>query len=260
MCVGFVHGVMNTDNVTISGETIDYGPCAFLEGYDPATVFSSIDHGGRYAYGNQPPITLWNLSRFAEALLPLIASGDTEADTEDAVQRAVAVLDTFTDRFAEAWRAGMLAKVGLTGSSSDGASDAESNDELLRELLALMQAGRVDWTSFWRALAQTARGEAGPARDMFLAREDFDAWASRWLAALPDPAATADAMDAVNPIYIPRNHLVEEALTAATEGDLGPVARLVEVIRDPYVARPGLETYAEPSPEGYGPYRTFCGT
>ncbi|HUR73525.1 MAG TPA: YdiU family protein [Sporichthya sp.] len=252
MCLGFVHGVMNTDNVTISGETIDYGPCAFMEGYDPATVFSSIDHGGRYAYGNQPPITLWNLSRFAEALLPLIAAGDTEEDTEAAVKLAVAVLDTFHDRFAEAWRAGMLAKVGL--------SDSEKSDELLRELLALMQAGRVDWTSFWRALAQTARGEPAPARDMFLAREDFDAWAARWLGALANAPAAADAMDAVNPVYIPRNHLVEEALTAATEGDLGPVTRLVEVIRDPYVARPGLEAYAEPSPEGYGPYQTFCGT
>ena len=241
MCLGFVHGVMNTDNVTISGESIDFGPCAFMEGYDPATVFSSIDHGGRYAYGNQPPITLWNLSRFAEALLPLV-----DDDQEAAVAKLVPVLDTFADRFAAAWRAGMLAKVGL--------SETDENVGLLQDLLALMQAARVDWTSFWRALAQTARGETG-ARDLFLAREDFDPWAARWLDLKPD----ADAMDTVNPVYIPRNHKVQEALDAATKGDLGPVTRLIEVIREPYVVRPNLEAYAEPDPDGGG-YVTFCGT
>ncbi|MBA3741797.1 YdiU family protein [Sporichthya sp.] len=245
MCLGFVHGVMNTDNVTISGETIDYGPCAFMEGYDPGTVFSSIDHAGRYAYANQPPITLWNLSRFAESLLPLV-NEDVDEDQEAAVAKVVPVLDTFADHFAAAWRAGMLAKVGL--------ADTGDNVELLQELLALMQTARVDWTSFWRALAQDARGGT-VARDMFLAREDFDAWATRWLDRKPD----AEAMDAVNPVYIPRNHKVQEALDAATTGDLGPVTRLIEVIREPYVVRPGLEAYAEPDPNGGG-YVTFCGT
>ena len=246
MCLGFVHGVMNTDNVTISGETIDYGPCAFMEAFDPGTVFSSIDHGGRYAFANQPPITLWNLSRFAEALLPLLAD-----DADAAVEKVLPVLETFTDRFADAWRAGMLAKLALP--------DTEDNAELLQELLALLQEGRVDWTSFWRALASTARGDAAPARDLFLARETFDAWTARWLPRLADAAAAAAAMDAVNPVYIPRNHKVQEALDAATRGDLGPVTRLVEVIREPYVVRPGLESYAEPDPSGGG-YVTFCGT
>jgi uncharacterized protein YdiU (UPF0061 family) len=245
MCVGFVHGVMNTDNVTISGETIDYGPCAFMEGFDPSTVFSSIDHGGRYAYGNQPPITLWNLSRFAEALLPLLAD-----DADSAVELVVPVLDTFADRFARAWRAGILAKLGLTE------SDPDTDGELVQSVLELMQSEHVDWTSFWRALNTAARGDASTARDLFLAREDFDAWAERWLARTPD----ADAMDRVNPVYIPRNHKVEEALAAATSGDLEPLHRLVEVLRDPYTARAGLEAYAEPSPDGGAQYVTFCGT
>ena len=246
MCLGFVHGVMNTDNVTISGETIDYGPCAFMEAFDPGTVFSSIDHGGRYAFANQPPIMLWNLSRFAEALLPLL--GD---DIDAAVEKVVPVLETFSDRFTAAWRSGMLAKLALP--------DTDENAELLHELLPLLQAGRVDWTSFWRALGSTARGDAGPARDLFLAREEFDAWTARWLPRLADPTAAADAMDRVNPVYIPRNHRVQEALDAATRGDLQPVIRLVEVIRDPFVVRPGLESYAEPDPSGGG-YVTFCGT
>lgn len=251
MCLGFVHGVMNTDNVTISGETIDYGPCAFMDAYDPATVFSSIDHGGRYAYANQPPITLWNLSRFAEALLPLIAH-----DADEAVEQVVPVLDTFVERFTAAWQAGMLAKAGLPADGHDG------DLELLQEVLVLMQADHVDWTSFWRALARTARGDAAAARDLFLARDAFDEWAGRWLARLDAAggrAAAADAMDAVNPVYIPRNHLVEAALTAATKGDLEPVNRLVDVIRDPFTERPGLETFAEPSPDGPA-YVTFCGT
>jgi uncharacterized protein YdiU (UPF0061 family) len=246
MLVGFVHGVLNTDNVTISGETIDYGPCAFMEAFDPATVFSSIDHGGRYAYANQPPITLWNLSRFAEALLPLLGE-----DADAGVEKVVPVLETFTDRFAAAWRAGMLAKVGLP--------DTEDNAELLQQLLGLLQENRVDWTSFWRALASTARGDLSPARDLFLAREEFDSWVAQWLPRLPDPAGAAAAMDRVNPVYIPRNHKVQEALDAATSGDLDPVTRLVQVIRDPFVVRPGLESYAGPDPSDRG-YVTFCGT
>ncbi|GAA0631174.1 YdiU family protein [Sporichthya brevicatena] len=244
MCLGFVHGVMNTDNVTISGETIDYGPCAFLDAFDPGTVFSSIDSGGRYAYANQPPITLWNLSRFAEALLPLLGG-----DTDEAVNLVVPVLDTFADRFAHAWRAGVLAKLGLTE------SDPEADGQLVQDLLELMATEHVDWTSFWRSLSSAARGNPAPARDAFLARDAFDAWAERWLARQPD----ADAMDRVNPIYIPRNHKVEEALTAATRGDLAPVTQLVEIVRDPFTEQPGAEEYAAPDPNG-GKYVTFCGT
>ncbi|MGQ0624968.1 MAG: protein adenylyltransferase SelO [Sporichthyaceae bacterium] len=251
MGLGFVHGVLNTDNVTISGETIDYGPCAFMEAYDPACVFSSIDHGGRYAYGNQPEITLWNLTRFAEALLPLI-----EADTEAAVTVATAVLDTYVARFEAAWLAVMAAKLGLL--------TVERSDPLPRGLLALMQAGHIDWTTGFRSLSALARGDGAPARDLYLDREAFDAWASQWLARLADlpggPGTAAARMDAVNPVYIPRNHLVEAALAAAGKGELAPTRELLAVLADPFTERPGLTSYAEGAPVDFGAYRTFCGT
>ncbi len=255
MTLGFVHGVMNTDNVTISGETIDYGPCAFMEAYDPATVFSSIDHGGRYAYGNQPGITLWNLSRFAESLLSLI-----DADTDAAVKAATEVLDSFPERMQTAWLAGMRAKLGLP--TTDDA--VETDLALIGDLLSLLLAGKVDWTSFWRALSDTARGDASSARDLFLAREDFDAWAQRWLTRLESrpggAAGAADAMDRVNPLYIPRNHLVEAALEAATAGDLAPLHELIAVLGGPFTPQPGREAYADPAPAGGATYQTFCGT
>jgi uncharacterized protein YdiU (UPF0061 family) len=246
MLVGFVHGVMNTDNVTISGETIDYGPCAFLEAFDPATVFSSIDEGGRYAYGNQPLVAEWNLARLAEALLPLLAD-----DTEQAVALAVESLGGFRPQYAAAWSAGMRAKLGLP----DGLDDAETAP-LVEDLLRLLQESHADWTSSFRALGAAARGDAEPARGLFLDILAFDAWAERWRALGPD----ADAMDRVNPVYIPRNHLVEEALTAATEGDLQPLGRLLEVVTGPYDERSGFEGYAAPAPQDFGAYRTFCGT
>jgi uncharacterized protein YdiU (UPF0061 family) len=247
MLIGFVHGVMNTDNTTISGETIDYGPCAFMEAVDPATVYSSIDAGGRYAYGNQPLIAEWNLSRFAESLLPLIAD-----EQDEAVSLAVEALTRFRPLYSAAWSSGMRAKLGLP----EGLDDAVSAP-LVDEVLALLQAGHVDHTSFFRTLGRAARGEVGPARDLFLDLAAFDAWAQRWRAAGPD----ADAMDRVNPAYVPRNHLVEEALEAATGGDLGPLGRLLEVVTRPFEERPGLERYAAPAPEDFGAaYRTFCGT
>jgi uncharacterized protein YdiU (UPF0061 family) len=244
MLVGFVHGVMNTDNMTISGETIDYGPCAFMEAFDPATVYSSIDDGGRYAYGNQPAIAEWNLTRLAEALLPLIAD-----DKEQAVALAVASLDSFRPQYAIAWSTGMRAKLGL-------AADADTTTALIHDLLAMLQASHVEYTSFFRALSATARGDAEPARGLFLDLEAFDAWTTRWLALGPNP----DRMDAVNPLYIPRNHLVEEALTAATRGDLGPFEQLLQAITRPFDERPGLERYAAPAPDDFGRYTTFCGT
>jgi uncharacterized protein YdiU (UPF0061 family) len=246
MLVGFVHGVMNTDNMTISGETIDYGPCAFMETFDPATVYSSIDDGGRYAYGNQPAIAEWNLTRLAEALLPLIAD-----DKDQAVPLAVASLDTFRPHYAASWSTGMLAKLGLP--------DTVENDisaPLLHDLLALLQASHVEYTSFFRALSAAARGDAEPARGLFLDLETFDAWMKRWRALDPD----ADRMDAVNPLYIPRNHLVEEALAAATRGDLEPFEQLLQVVTRPYDERPGLERYAAAAPDDFGRYTTFCGT
>jgi uncharacterized protein YdiU (UPF0061 family) len=237
---------MNTDNTTISGETIDYGPCAFLEAFDPATVYSSIDHGGRYAYGNQPVVAEWNLARLAEALLPLIAD-----DQEQAVALAVAALAAFGPQYDAAWSAGMRAKLGLP----TGLDDAVASP-LVEELLALLQTDHVDLTSFFRALGSAARGDAEPARILFLDLAGFDGWLARWRALGPD----ADGMDRVNPVYIPRNHLVEEALAAATEDDLDPLAGLLAAVTAPYDERPGLQRYAAPAPQDFGAYRTFCGT
>ena len=246
MLVGFIHGVMNTDNTTISGETIDYGPCAFLEAFDPATVYSSIDTGGRYAYGNQPLVAEWNLARLAEALLPAI-----DDDQERAVELAVASLRAFRPQYAAAWSAGMRAKLGLP----DGLDDAVA-DDLVEELVAQLRASHVDHTSFYRALGAAARGDADPARNLFLDLPAIDGWLERWRALGPDAAA----MDRVNPVYIPRNHLVEEALTAATGGDLGPLGRLLDVLARTFDERPGLDRYAAPAPQDFGVYRTFCGT
>jgi uncharacterized protein YdiU (UPF0061 family) len=238
MLVGFVHGVMNTDNMTISGETIDYGPCAFLDAFDPATVYSSIDHAGRYAYGNQPAIAEWNLARLAEALLPLLHD-----DQEQAVALAVEALGRFRPQYNAAFSAGMTAKLGLpAGAGLDPA--------LVDDLLALLRAGHADFTSFFRTLSGVARG--APAPDL----AGIDAWVARWRALGPD----ADAMDRVNPVHIPRNHLVEEALDAATAGDLAPLEQLLEVVSAPFDERPGRERYAAPAPADFGDYRTFCGT
>ncbi len=251
MLVGFVHGVMNTDNMTISGETIDYGPCAFLDAYDPATVFSSIDHAGRYAFGNQPRVGQWNLARLAEALLPLI-----DADQEAAVAAATEVLTTYPDRYERHWRAGMRAKIGLTG-----APDAA--DPLIDDLPALLAAQRVDFTAFHRSLSSAVRGDAAPMRSLLTDPSALDGWTGRWHAALAtagEPGAIADAMDRVNPAYIPRNQHVEEALTAATGGDPAPFRRLGEVLAHPFDERPGFEAYAAPAPPEFGSYTTFCGT
>ncbi|NEK60460.1 YdiU family protein [Geodermatophilus sabuli] len=246
MCVGFIHGVMNTDNMTISGETIDYGPCAFMDAFDPGTVYSSIDEGGRYAYGNQPLAAEWNLARFAEALLPLFSD-----DQEQAVALAVEALGGFRPRYDAAWAAGMRAKLGLPDGLDDAVTSALADD-----LLTLLQANGVDVTTFFRSLGEAARGDAEPARRLVLDLAAFDAWTQRWLTLGPD----AEVMDRSNPVYIPRNHLVEEALAAATTGDLAPFDRLLEVLARPFDERPGLERYAAPAPGDFGPYRTFCGT
>ena len=246
MIVGFVHGVMNTDNMTISGETIDYGPCAFMDAFNPGAVYSSIDAGGRYAYANQPLIAEWNLTRLAEALLPLL-----HQDQEQAVALAVESLGGFRKLYSAAWSAGMTSKLGLAAEPDD---DAVS--PLVNDLLALLEEGQIDYTSFFRSLGSAARGTPDAARAMFADPAAFDAWANRWLALAPDTGL----MDRVNPVYIPRNHLVEEALDAATAGDLGPFRRLVDVLANPYTERPGLERYAGPAPADFGSYRTFCGT
>jgi serine/tyrosine/threonine adenylyltransferase len=246
MLVGFVHGVMNTDNMTISGETIDYGPCAFMEAYHPETVFSSIDSWGRYAYGNQPSVAGWNLARFAETLLPLIAD-----DQDQAIAHAEVSLGRFGEQFQAALTAGMRAKLGLADDVAD-----EAAVPLMNELLALLQQSHVDFTSFFRALGRAARGDAEPSRGLFIDLAGFDDWLGRWRASSLD----ADLMDRVNPVYIPRNHLVEESLSAATDGDLAPLGQLLDAVTAPYDERLGLERYAAPAPEDFGTYRTFCGT
>ncbi len=241
MSVGFIHGVMNTDNTTISGETIDYGPCAFMDRYDPATVFSSIDHNGRYAYGNQPSIVQWNLARLAETLLPLI-----DDDQDHAVELATNTIQGFVDRFNDAWLAAMRAKLGLVTSDP-------GDTELVNDLLARLHDEKLDFTGFFRALSTY---ETPPA---------LDGWASRWAQRLRDegrdPSEVSAAMDAVNPIYIPRNHLVEEALAAASDdGDLDPLHRLLTVVTKPFEQRDGFERYAEPDLAEATGYQTFCGT
>jgi uncharacterized protein YdiU (UPF0061 family) len=247
MLVGFIHGVMNTDNMAISGETIDYGPCAFMDAFDPETVFSSIDHGGRYQYGNQPIVAQWNLARLAECLVPLL-----DEDKEAAIAAATEALGTFPGRYQAYWSEGMRTKLGLP--EGDHAA-------LVDDLPALLHPARVDFTSFFRSLSPVVRGDASRARALFTEPSEFDAWSERWLARLgPDRDAIADAMDRANPVYIPRNHLVEEALAAATSGDMAPFERLVEVLEAPFHERPGLERYAEPAPESYASYQTFCGT
>jgi len=246
MLVGFVHGVMNTDNMTISGETIDYGPCAFMEAYNPYTVYSSIDETGRYAYGNQPIVAQWNLARLAEALLPLFHD-----DEEQAIAVAVESVGGFDQQYGAAWTAGIRAKLGLP----DGLDD-EMTSPLVGELLSLLQKSHVDHTSFFRGLGAAARGDANAVRGLFLDLAAIDAWVERWRAAGPD----AEKMDRVNPVYIPRNHLVEEALAAATAGELDSLERLLSAVTAPYDERPGLERYAAPAPEDFGDYRTFCGT
>ncbi|HEY5882463.1 MAG TPA: YdiU family protein, partial [Nakamurella sp.] len=246
MLVGFVHGVMNTDNMTISGETIDFGPCAFLDAFDPATVYSSIDTGGRYAYGNQPIVAQWNLARLAEAMLPLLAD-----DQQEAAALATDALEVFTSTYGAAWTAGMHRKLGLP----DGVGDAVART-LVSDLLDQLQQSSVDYTGFFRDLGRAARGDAEPARGRFLDIAKFDSWVDRWRALDPD----ADVMDRTNPVYIPRNHLVEAALAAATDGDLDLVGGLLDAVTAPYDARPGLERYADPAPADFGAYRTFCGT
>jgi len=253
LAVGFVHGVMNTDNVTISGETLDYGPCAFIDDYDPGAVFSSIDRNGRYAYGNQPTIAQWNMARFAESLLPLI---DAE-DTDHAVRLATDVVETFSAVYQDSWLTTMCAKLGLERIEDDDV-------ELVADLHRTMEGQHVDFTMVFRRFATALRGDPGPARALFDDPAVLDPWLDRWLARgsreNEGSEARAAAMDRVNPVYIPRNHKVEEALQAAAMSDLEPFRKLLAVLERPFDVRDGLEAYEEPAPDGFGHYTTFCGT
>ncbi|OYD67316.1 protein adenylyltransferase SelO [Rhodococcus sp. OK302] len=251
MLIGFVHGVMNTDNTTISGETIDYGPCAFLDAFDPSAVFSSIDRGGRYAFGNQPAVLQWNLARLAETLLMLI-----DSTPDDAIAAASAVLDSFDERYERHYAAGMAAKLGLAGKIVDHA--------LVEDLLTLMAEHGADWTGTFRALAEGLRGNSGPL-DGLVPRERIGPWLERWHGALTEQgrgaAETADAMDCVNPLYIPRNHQLDAALRAATDGDLVPFEKLLEVVTHPFARRDEWSDYATAAPQSFSEtFQTFCGT
>ncbi|MBJ7437626.1 MAG: YdiU family protein [Sphingopyxis sp.] len=250
--IGFIHGVMNTDNVAISGETIDYGPCAFMDRFAVETVFSSIDANGRYAYGRQPQIMHWNMARFAEALLPAIHAVDP-AD----VDRAKAMVEAIPDRFRVIWHHRMRSKLGLVQAG-------EADGRLIDALFAELEQHRVDFTSFFRALAQLLRGDGATLQALLPDAEAMAPWIADWWVQFERfaiaPLERADAMDAVNPVYIPRNHQVERALVAAEAGDMAPWRALLEVVQNPYVVRPEWDDYAHPAPIDSVPHVTFCGT
>jgi uncharacterized protein YdiU (UPF0061 family) len=255
MHVGFIHGVMNTDNMTVSGETIDFGPCAFMDSYDPAAVFSSIDQQGRYAYGNQPHAAVWNLARFAETLLPIIDAG-----AERAVELASEVLATFSTRFSDLSLAGMRRKLGLSGREDGDAGLAE-------DLLDAMHRNQADFTLTFRGLCDAAEGGAGDAglRSLFTNPREYDEWAARWRARLArdplEPQARAQAMRQINPAFIPRNHRIEQVINAAVDDqDFEPFAKLSAVLSQPYLSREGFESYADPPQPGERVLQTFCGT
>ena len=257
LSLGFIHGVMNTDNTSISGETIDYGPCAFLEAYHPATVFSAIDRNGRYAFGNQPGIMVWNLSRLAETLLPLME--EEEGSHEAALAAAYEVLNTFAPTLEKAHLAMLRAKLGLT-------TEQDGDAALAKDLLDRMAAQRADFTLTFRRLADAVeQSNTTPVRRFFADPAEFDSWAERWrdrLASEPvSPQARAASMRRASPIYIPRNHLVQEVIDAAVlRQDFEPFEDLLSVLADPFTERPGLDRYALPAAPHQVVTQTFCGT
>ncbi|MBV8398465.1 MAG: YdiU family protein, partial [Acetobacteraceae bacterium] len=255
LLIGFIHGVMNTDNTSIAGETIDYGPCAFMDAYDPATVFSSIDYFGRYAYVNQPRIAQWNLARLAECLLPIL--GDNE---ESALEAAKESLASFGPSFQDAYVSGLRRKIGLS-------AEREGDVGLIEDLLERMAQNGADFTLTFRRLcdaAACAEGDAGVGA-LFSEPLSYEEWAGRWRQRLSDepgpPETRRAAMQAVNPAVIPRNHRVEAALQAAVEReDFGPFEEMLAVLSRPYEDRPGFERYAAPPRPEERVTQTFCGT
>ena len=253
LLVGFIHGVMNTDNVSIAGETIDYGPCAFMDAYNPATVFSSIDRMGRYAYGNQPQIAHWNLTRLAETLLPLL-----DEDQNAAMEQAQVALATFSSVFQQAYYRGLRRKFGLW-------FEEDGDVELINTLLTRMVKNQVDFTLFFRALGQAALDKNEPARMLFVDPTAFDAWASEWRLRLAREQQDANsrqlAMDCVNPAFIPRNHQVETMISAAIDrSDFAPFRRMLDVLSRPYEDQPAANDLAQPPLPHELVAATFCGT
>ncbi len=254
MHVGFIHGVMNTDNMTVAGETIDFGPCAFMDAYDPATVFSSIDGMGRYAYANQPPAAQWNLARFAETLLPLI-----DEDGSRAVELATEVIAAFSHQFDRYWLAGMRGKLGLF--------TEESGDlELIRRWLELLHRNQCDYTLSFRRLCDAAHADGDAAlRSSFAHPVDYEEWAAGWRSRLArEPQSEGEraaAMRRVNPAFIPRNHRIERVIAAAVEReDFAPFEEMLLVLSRPYEDQPAFETYAAPPQPEERVLQTFCGT
>ncbi|MEM6979524.1 MAG: YdiU family protein [Planctomycetota bacterium] len=244
--VGFVHGVMNTDNMSIVGETIDYGPCAFMDRYDTNTVFSSIDHQGRYAYGNQPSIAQWNLARFAEALLPLI-----DSNRDVAVERATEAVERFESLFQNAYQHIMLRKLGFD-------QDHQHHRSCVDDLLTWMTDANADWTNTFRDLS----AEQLPDRDIYHS-DTFENWHSRWHDTLTTQSSIATAkqrMREINPAFIPRNHIVESVLESAQQGNLEPLLDWMEVLSRPYDHSVSSAQWQTPPETDFRDYQTFCGT
>ena len=253
MSIGFIHGVMNTDNMTVSGETIDYGPCAFMDAYSAQTVFSSIDTHGRYAYANQPSILSWNLARLAETLVPLV-----DPDKDRAIGLLTDAVQDVGSIYESHWLNAMRSKIGLSTKSP-------SDLELINDLLSLMEDSHADFTLVFRHLSKLLRGDGSPVRQHFNKSGSFDAWLQRWQDRMKPEGIGVETrtleMDQNNPIYIPRNHKVEEALSAAVDyKDMKPFTRLLAVLSHPFDEVPGSEYYAIPGPPLITPYQTFCGT
>lgn len=260
MSIGFIHGVMNTDNVSIAGETIDYGPAAFMDEYDPATVFSFIDKRGRYAYANQPKIAQWNLARLAESLLPLINEDDDEDDDEDdkiAIAHAQDALESFSEKFNHYWLVLMSAKIGIEVPD-------ENDIELIKQLLSIMDTNKTDFTNTFRRLADFIAGEPARLYELLEHNDQLTDWLTAWQMRLSQEGkkyeAVARQMNATNPIYIPRNHLVEEAIQAAYQNDFSKFETLHDVLSNPFFTRDGLDDYAKPATDQQRVQNTFCGT
>jgi uncharacterized protein YdiU (UPF0061 family) len=255
LLVGFIHGVMNTDNTSISGETIDYGPCAFMDHYDPAAVFSSIDELGRYAYANQPRIALWNLTRFAECLLPLL-----DDNKEKAIEQAQFILGEFPEKFTTAYQAGLRQKTGLF-------TECDGDQALIQDLLDTMAKNRADFALTFRRLSEAAlnAGQDEKLRQLFAEPAAYDQWALRWRRRLedeaPSPTERASLMRSVNPAFIPRNHRIEAVIQAAvSRDDYAPFEELLTVLSKPFEDQPALSAYADPPEPHQRVLQTFCGT
>ncbi len=256
MQLGFIHGVMNTDNMSVAGETIDFGPCAFMDGFNPQQVYSSIDRNGRYAYGNQPVIGKWNLARLSETLLPLLAENSV-----DAIAIAQDLLHIYQEKYEHYWLSGMRKKIGLFVAR-------ETDKLLIEKLLSIMDKQQADFSLTFHYLSQLSAGQNGSdnkIRSLFNQSEDFDHWLAEWRVRLTEEVLSDDRrqqkMQAINPVCIPRNHQIEAAIRAAEEqGDFSPFRELHTVLINPYKLQSGKERYMQPPREEEIVHQTFCGT